>query len=371
LTDGAICTYSTTEGLVCNTTVTASGDITEVIAGSGLTGGATTEVATLNIGAGTGITVNANSISTTLGTSIEKGELTDSGTLSFDWLDSEISDSLTITNLSGTNTGDQTITLTGDITGSGTGSFTTTIGSNKILESMLKSVNSPTDEYYLTYEATTGDFEWQTVAGGDVSKVGTPINNQIGVWTGDGTIEGTSGLTYDGSNLLLTGDIGITGTRITKGWFTDLEVTNTINGSITGNANTVTNFTPASGSLTLSGADALTLTTSNTTNLTLPTSGTLATTSELHSILTIGTANGLSLSTQALSLATASTSTTGALTDTDWDIFNNKQASLVSGTNIKTVNGATLLGSGDLGTISIAYGGTGATTLTSGGYSLW
>jgi len=158
LTDGAICTYSTTEGLVCNTTVTASGDITEVIAGSGLTGGATTEVATLNIGAGTGITVNANSISTTLGTSIEKGELTDSGTLSFDWLDSEISDSLTITNLSGTNTGDQTITLTGDITGSGTGSFTTTIGSNKILESMLKSVNSPTDEYYLTYEATTGDF---------------------------------------------------------------------------------------------------------------------------------------------------------------------------------------------------------------------
>jgi len=65
LTDGAICTYSTTEGLVCNTTVTASGDITEVIAGSGLTGGATTEVATLNIGAGTGITVNADSISIT------------------------------------------------------------------------------------------------------------------------------------------------------------------------------------------------------------------------------------------------------------------------------------------------------------------
>jgi hypothetical protein len=46
--------------------------------------------------------------------------------------------------------------------------------------------------------------------------------------------------------------------------------------------------------------------------------------------------------------------------------LNAKQATLVSGTNIKTVNGTTLLGSGDLGTIGVAYGGTGATSLTSG-----
>ena len=38
------------------------------------------------------------------------------------------------------------------------------------------------------------------------------------------------------------------------------------------------------------------------------------------------------------------------------------QPTLVSGSNIKTVNGTTLLGSGDLGTIAIGYGGTGATT---------
>ncbi|MDQ3158511.1 MAG: hypothetical protein M3P98_00005, partial [bacterium] len=67
-----------------------------------------------------------------------------------------------VANLSGTNTGDQTITLTGDVTGTGTGSFATTIGSDKILESMLKAVNSPTDELCLTYESTTGDFEWQS-----------------------------------------------------------------------------------------------------------------------------------------------------------------------------------------------------------------
>ena len=46
--------------------------------------------------------------------------------------------------------------------------------------------------------------------------------------------------------------------------------------------------------------------------------------SSLHNPVTLGTANGLSLSTQVLSLALASTSTTGALSDTDWDTFNNK-----------------------------------------------
>jgi len=50
----------------------------------------------------------------------------------------------------------------------------------------------------------------------------------------------------------------------------------------------------------------------------------LANDSELHNAVTIGTANGLSLSTQALSMALADTNTTGALSDTDWDTFNNK-----------------------------------------------
>lgn len=39
--------------------------------------------------------------------------------------------------------------------------------------------------------------------GGDVTKVGTPVNNQIGVWTGDGTLEGDANFTWDGSHLLL------------------------------------------------------------------------------------------------------------------------------------------------------------------------
>ncbi len=40
--------------------------------------------------------------------------------------------------------------------------------------------------------------KWSTPAGGgDVVKVGTPVNNQLGVWTGDGTIEGDAALTFD------------------------------------------------------------------------------------------------------------------------------------------------------------------------------
>jgi hypothetical protein len=41
--------------------------------------------------------------------------------------------------------------------------------------------------------------------GGDVTKVGTPVDNQIGVWTGDGTIEGDTGLTWTGSAFAADG----------------------------------------------------------------------------------------------------------------------------------------------------------------------
>jgi hypothetical protein len=52
--------------------------------------------------------------------------------------------------------------------------------------------------------------------------------------------------------------------------------------------------------------------------------------------------------TPAISMAAATTSVNGYLTSTDWTTFNNKQAALVSGTNIKTINSTSLLGSGNL-----------------------
>lgn len=92
--------------------------------------------------------------------------------------------------------------------------------------------------------------------------------------------------------------------------------------------------------------------------------------------LTIGTtgtdlsstvANGTTTPVITLNVPTASATNRGALSSTDWSTFNGKQDALVSGTNIKTVSGTSLLGSGDLGTIGTAYGGTGLTSFTSGG----
>jgi hypothetical protein len=47
-------------------------------------------------------------------------------------------------------------------------------------------------------------------------------------------------------------------------------------------------------------------------------------------------------------IPTASATNRGALSTTDWSAFNGKQAALVSGTNIKTINNNSLLGSGNL-----------------------
>jgi hypothetical protein len=81
---------------------------------------------------------------------------------------------------------------------------------------------------------------WATASGaGDVLKVGTPANNQMAVWTGDGTLEGTSDFTYDGTSLnLITGK----------------------NFQIAG----VTILTDASGTTTLSNIDAIDATTEAT-----------------------------------------------------------------------------------------------------------
>ncbi len=46
---------------------------------------------------------------------------------------------------------------------------------------------------------------------GNVTKVGTPVNNQIGIWTGNGTLEGDAQVTSDGFDITLTNG-GINGT---------------------------------------------------------------------------------------------------------------------------------------------------------------
>ena len=126
-------------------------------------------------------------------------------------------------------TGNQTITLSGDISGSGATAITTTIGADKVLESMLKSVNAATDEYCLTYELTTGDFEWQTCGGASL-------------WTDGGTFTYLTATTDDlvvGTNATSTAAIWVdtaAGNLTASSTVTAV----TFIGALTGNANTAT-----------------------------------------------------------------------------------------------------------------------------------
>lgn len=94
-----------------------------------------------------------------------------------------------------------------------TATLTIAPGASTITEAMLKAVNSPTDEFFLTYETTTGDFEWQSgsgVAGSDTQV----IFNDGGVAGAD------AGLVYNKTTDLLTAgeltvdNIGVTGNSV-------------------------------------------------------------------------------------------------------------------------------------------------------------
>jgi len=169
---------------------------------------------------------------------------------------------------------------------------------------------------------------------------------------------------------------GLAGTVATATTTPAITLSTTITGLLKGNGTAIsaatsgTDYAPAtSGTSILYGNGA-----GGFSNVTIGTgvafsAGTLSATGSGGTVTSVtGTAPVVSSggATPAISMAAATTSVNGYLTSTDWTTFNSKQTALVSGTNIKTVNGTTLLGAGDLGTITYAYGGTGLTSYTAG-----
>jgi hypothetical protein len=72
--------------------------------------------------------------------------------------------------------------------------------------SVLSKLSAGTTGQVLTMGASVP--QWSTAAGGgNVTKVGTPTNNQVGVWTGDGTIEGDANFTWDAATLAIKGPL--------------------------------------------------------------------------------------------------------------------------------------------------------------------
>lgn len=106
---------------------------------------------------------------------------------------------------------------------------TQTIGSDDVTEAMLKAVDTASDEECLTYETTTGDFEWQTCGagsslftdGGDVTYLtsttddlalgGTDDNATFHFDVGTGVFTATS-ITTTGSGQSSASDLTVSGT---------------------------------------------------------------------------------------------------------------------------------------------------------------
>lgn len=106
--------------------------------------------------------------------------------------------------VSGSNTGDQTITLSGDVTGSGTSSFSATIANDAV--SLAKMANVSTGTVFYRKTASTGDPEVQTLATlkTDLGLTGTNSGDQTITLTGDVTGSGTSSFAATIANSAVT-----------------------------------------------------------------------------------------------------------------------------------------------------------------------
>ena len=168
-----------------------SGTVTSV-GGAGtqgvtVSGGPITGSGTLTVGLGSitptsvaatgGITGSA--IQSLSGNIISAGNMSAAGTV-------------TGSNLSGTNTGDQTITLTGDVTGSGTGSFATTLASSGVTAGSYTLASITVDAKGRVTSASTGS----------VGSIVSSFNTRTGAVTlTSGDVTGALGFTpYNSTN---------------------------------------------------------------------------------------------------------------------------------------------------------------------------
>jgi hypothetical protein len=277
----------------------------------------------------------------------------------------------TVNSVSGTGTVNG-ITLTGSVTDSGSLTLGGTLGNI---------ANNQLTNSAITINGTSTPLGGSIAVGTVTSVAGTGTVSGLSL-TGSVTTSGS--LTLGGTLVLTSGQVtdglGYTPYNATNpaGYTTNVGTVTSVAGTGTVNGLTLTGSVTTSGSLTLGGTLG-NIANSQLTNSAITINGTSTALGGSISVgtvtsvaaLTLGTsgtdlassvANGTTTPVVTLNVPTASAANRGALSSADWSTFNAKQAALVSGTNIKTVGGASLLGSGDVGTIGLAYGGTGATT---------
>ena len=194
----------------------STGQVEEISLGSGISLSGTVLSATGNGGTVTnvtvtpsdGITASVGTSTTTPAISLGLGAITPTSVVA--------SGSVTGTNISGTtsgaNTGDQTITLTGPVTGSGTGSFATTITNGAVTYDKIQTAAAIKR---LLGSDATGNSIGEINLGANLSMVGNTLSASA---PGTGTVTSvnadgsTTGMSFTGGPVTTSGTLTLGGT---------------------------------------------------------------------------------------------------------------------------------------------------------------
>jgi len=404
-TDGQLLIGNSTGNTLTKATLTAGSGVTITNGAGAITINATGSGGTVTSVSGTA-PISVATGTTTPVISISQATTSTNGYLSStDWNTFNSKGSGTVTSVGGTGTVNGltltgTVTTTGNLTLGGTLDLSSppTIGNTTANTITGTTITASTKFAGTNYDASssaggnlrtasgTACFQWGAGGGvnctvdGSINMNGANAHIDMSP-TGTGHVSINPTGVGDINNVIIgaTTPLAITGTTITATTFsgsgaslTSIPNSALVNSTISGVAlgGSLFNLTAGTGvsfstGTTYNGSTAITInatgtggTVTSVAALTLGTTGT-----DLSSTV----ANGTTTPVITLNVPTASAANRGALSSTDWSTFNGKQAALVSGTNIKTVSGVSLLGSGDVGTIGTAYGGTGLTSFTSGG----
>jgi hypothetical protein len=310
------------------------------------------------------------------------------------------SGAVTGSNLSGSNTGDQTITLTGDVTGTGTGSFAATIANNAVTYAKMQAASAVAR---LIGSNASGTALGEITLGTNLSMAGSTLNAAVasGSVTSVNADGGTTGFSFSGGPITSSGTLSMTGklavgsggtnattasdarTNLGLAIGTDIPsptgtgATGTWNIDVLGSAGTITSTLPVNkggtGATTAGGA---------LTNLgAYPDTNPAGYTANAGTVTNVSASGGANISvangstTPVISQNAASSTQNGYMTST----YAAKLDSMTSGASVSSVSvsggstglttsGSPITASGTItldGVLSVANGGTSSTSASS------